>query len=427
MKRNRASLLISIIVFGGVLVFVEVCRLTGITDKVWIDTGTLISAAMAIFALIVSILTLTSIDSVNSISRMEGNVLENDGYRTNLYRLIFDLKHERERKRKEAFAKFTEDDFIRIIEKPYKCKITSGTQLADNLQQTIDYLVLLPYFIIQSDKKEADKIQLELKIDRLVDLIETKVKKFEHINAGSNILIVESFNLIQATIYQQFRERLPENRIRHMVLMPAIRGTMLKNPISKVVYHDYLGLFYMTKAKNILETIINEKVDSVSGLEKCCHESGNAPKIVIDYFENAKEHFKTALSVIGSDVMWNAFIRYNLARVNVYLLCLSGGKKEPNIFDECIEYRHRLNLFLDDLFEEYSNDKDVVFFKNAFVAEELLASLFKICCEIAFSSDKKVSVDNSVLTKAHAAITAGNDYGLLNGLYYDIVSNTETT
>ena len=417
MNKTFAPLAITLSVFAGVVLFVVLCLWTGILDQSWIDIGTLLSAVLAVLAFIVSILTLSSIDSVSAVSRIEGNVLENEGYRTDLAQLLHDFGSQEANK----------DSLVEMIEMPYRQHLSSGTQLADNLQRTIDSLVLIP-FILPSGKKVYEESEIESReelsrsLNRMVNKIERQVAKFESINAGSNILIEESFKLIKAVLNQQFKEHFPQNETAITVQMPAVRGTMLKNPVSKVVYHNYLGLFYMHKAQEIMEAAIGEQLETIKGLSLC--HSGNVknPERVLDYLDLADRQFADALSVINDDIMWNAFIRYNSARAAFFRYRLTGeDQKTQSVYDDCIVWRHRLNVFLADFLEDNESQQHL-FIKNAFIAQELLVRLHKMCCNLA-TGQEAVSVNDPVLEEVRQVIEAGNDFGRLASRYDDILAH----
>lgn len=412
MNNTLSLLTITLSVLGGVVLFVILCLWFGFLDQSWIDIGTLLSAALAVLAFIVSILTLSSIDSVSAVSRMEGNVLENEGYRTDLAQLLHDI----------SASKTNKENIIEMIEAPYKKRLTSGSQLADNLQRTIDRLVLIP-FILPSGKKEnaASREALSKRLERMISRIEGQVLKFERINAGSNILIDESLKLIKAVLSQQFKKHFPQKYTSITVRMPAVRGTMLKNPISKVVYYNYLGLFYMHKAQELVETACGERLETIKGLSLCCPENVENPDRALGFLDLAEKQFTEALNIIGDDIMWNAFIRYNIARASFFQFRLTGeDAKTKSLYDDSIKWRHRLNIYLADFLEDSNaEDQNLLFVKNAFVAQELMASLQKICCNLA-TGQESVSLSDPVLTETRRVIDAGNDFGRLEARYNDI-------
>ena len=209
--------------------------------------------------------------------------------------------------------------------------------------------------------------------------------------------------------------------------MPAVRGTMLKNPISKVVYFDYLGLFYMHKAEKLMTSELEQSVYSVDGLKACLSGNLKNAERVIEYLKMALKEFQTALNVIGDDIMWNSFIQYNIARVSLLETCLSKSDQYiQTVFDDAIQWRHRLSLDLDDVFGENQHDSDIQFFKNAFKSEELMVRLQRIEAIIALGALDDPAQFEPVLEEAKEAIMDNRDFGRLAWRYNDILEHLWT-
>lgn len=66
----------------------------------------MISLLVAVLAFDISLRTYTSIDAVNSMTRMDGNIMENENYRTNLITLLKDFKYESIIESREAMIYF---------------------------------------------------------------------------------------------------------------------------------------------------------------------------------------------------------------------------------------------------------------------------------------------------------------------------------
>jgi hypothetical protein len=98
---------------------------------------------IALLALFIAVRTYTSIDSVNNISKMEGNILDNEHYVTSLPELINQFKSKDE--------KTLDKELFDSVE--YKLKKESGTAVlfADTLQYMIDLIVLFPAVFNASD------------------------------------------------------------------------------------------------------------------------------------------------------------------------------------------------------------------------------------------------------------------------------------
>ncbi|MBO4416514.1 MAG: hypothetical protein J5801_00165 [Bacteroidales bacterium] len=417
MNKSFTPIAIIIAVVLGVILFVLICIWTGALTQNVVYLGSLLSAALAILALIVSILTYMSIDSVDAISRMDGNVLENEGYRTDLSQILYEF----------GSRKAQTKSIVEMMEQPYKNRLSSGTQLADNLQKTIDYLVLIPFIIpgrtLHKELNEtAEKEAFSRAITRLLKRIQHQVHRFERVNAGSNILIDETFKLIKAVLYQQVKRYLPLNDDNLRVLLPSVRGTMLKNSVSKVMYYNYLGLFYMHKAQDMMEEALEASMETIRGLSLCRSGQVHDDRIM-DYLSIAEQSFKEALDVIGDDIMWKAFITFNLARASFFRMSLSGNAFDAGrLFDNSVEWRHRLNVYIADFIEENGKDTpSLILIKHAFIAQELQARLQKISCLMA-TGQSLISLDNPDLSAARLEIERGNDFGRLRLRYNDIMA-----
>lgn len=144
-----------------------------------------ISLDVALLALYISLRTFYSIDEVNAISRMDGNVMENPRYRPNILRAVFQFPQSDFKETSEAMMSHMEGLF-RDKNKQ------SGAHLADNVQEVADLLVLIPYFI-----KTNSAIQLE-RVSNLLSTIKYKVNNFKEISDGSCKLLEETVSLIDS-------------------------------------------------------------------------------------------------------------------------------------------------------------------------------------------------------------------------------------
>lgn len=220
---------------------------------------TILSMLVAILAYHVSVKTYISIDSVNAISRMDGNVMENENYRTGIISII---RHFNETDSINAC-----NQLIGHLEQLFKTNsINSGARLADNIQEMIDVIVLLS-FIVKRKNKETDEQdqynnQIIARIESLMNKIENKVATFEQLSEGSCILIRESVKLLKA-VYAYQCYKLGTTNNENVALLMDVRGAMLKNAISRTIYYNYMGLMYMSKATECINKYfksLNKKI-----------------------------------------------------------------------------------------------------------------------------------------------------------------------
>ena len=342
---------------------------------------TVISVWVAILAYHISIKTYVSIDAVNAISRMEGNVMENEGYRTNIAAHIRRFNAPQ----KEEVRK----DLLSHIKKLFNHQHNiSGARLADNIQEVIDVIVLLPFIINSKDKQYSQESINE--IDTFIASINEKIGSYEKISDGSCILMKESIKLIEAVFaYQKIKSQQTSSTCTLM----DVRGTMLKNAVSRTVYYNYMGLLYLTKAtESILIHLGNDthhtNIYCIDILNSIKNNSANSfPELTTSHLDTAIEHFKKASHIIEGDVMWNSFILFNIGRAEFLLNLISNGERGENwisTMNSAINYRKRLNLILSDILNA-AQDKS--YFQRAFIGEEHKARLMKMIFEIVSQKD----------------------------------------
>ena len=143
---------------------------------------------------------------------------------------------------------------------------------------------------------------------------------------GSCILMKESVKLIEAVFsYQKLRSLDAGSNCNLM----DVRGAMLKNAVSRTVYYNYMGLLYLTKATESILRHLNiilpnsaiYKISILQTLKNKCVE--DYPEVAVAHLKMAMHYFKLALDIIKDDIMWNAFINFNLARVECLLNTVS--------------------------------------------------------------------------------------------------------
>ena len=202
----------------------------------------------------------------------------------------------------------------------------------------------------------------------------------------------ESIKLINAVFaYQKIK---PQQTSSNYTLMD-VRGTMLKNAVSKTVYYNYMGLLYLTKAtESILQHLANEthhtnfySIEILRSIKN--YTENNYPELTISHLESAIENFRIASNIINKDVMWSSFIFFNIGRTEFLLNLISHGKKGNDwisTMNSAISYRKRLNMILSDIL---NNAQNLSYFQKAFIGEEHKARLMKMIFEIV--SDKDIT------------------------------------
>ncbi|WP_076926069.1 hypothetical protein, partial [Pseudoalteromonas sp. EB27] len=288
--------------------------------------------------------TYTSIDSVNNISKMEGNILDNENYVTSLPELINQFKSQDENT--------LEKEIFDSIEHKLKKESETAVLFADTLQYIIDLIVLFPAVFNAS---ETNKVLYKKRMDTILSEVDRRCEILHSVSKGNSIQITETIKLFKAVVsYQSFVA--DDNFNIHADLL-HVRGPILRNPVTKTIYHNYLGLYYNKKGMHLLRESLNmNSVDilSIDGLELAQKNINTIEPSILEevsmYLKSAAEQFDKALKVSSEDVMWPGFINYNKARTVYFLALLSNSELNwLDILDEAIESRSRLNRLIDEI------------------------------------------------------------------------------
>ncbi|MEM5508991.1 hypothetical protein WNY98_08940 [Pseudoalteromonas sp. AS71] len=335
-----------------------------------------VSFCIAVLALFITVRTYTSIDSVNNISKMEGNILDNENYVTSLPELINQFKSQDENTlEKEVFDS---------IEHKLKKESETAVLFADTLQYVIDLIVLFPAVFNAS---ETNKVLYKKRMDTILSEVDRRCEILHSVSKGNSIQITETIKLFKAVVsYQSFVA--DDNFNIHADLL-HVRGPILRNPVTKTIYHNYLGLYYNKKGMHLLRESLNmNSVDilSIDGLELAQKNINTIEPSILEevsmYLKSAAEQFDKALKVSSEDVMWPGFINYNKARTVYFLALLSNSELNwLDILDEAIESRSRLNRLIDEiLMIDRSKPANIVstHLREFFLYQEELARTVKL-------------------------------------------------
>ncbi|MEH6732325.1 MAG: hypothetical protein V7726_17355 [Pseudoalteromonas distincta] len=335
-----------------------------------------VSFCIAVLALFITVRTYTSIDSVNNISKMEGNILDNENYVTSLPELINQFKSQDENT--------LEKEIFDSIEHKLKKESETAVLFADTLQYVIDLIVLFPAVFNAS---ETNKVLYKKRMDTILSEVDRRCEILHSVSKGNSIQITETIKLFKAVVsYQSFVA--DDNFNIHADLL-HVRGPILRNPVTKTIYHNYLGLYYNKKGMHLLRESLNmNSVDilSIDGLELAQKNINTIEPSILEevsmYLKSAAEQFDKALKVSSEDVMWPGFINYNKARTVYFLALLSNSELNwLDILDEAIESRSRLNRLIDEiLMIDRSKQANIVstHLREFFLYQEELARTVKL-------------------------------------------------
>lgn len=202
--------------------------------------------------------TYLSIDSVNVITKMEGNVLENENYVTSFTSLLkqYDMEDPDQ----------VGEEIFKNLEKKFTKQSKTAIEFASSLQYFIDIIVFFPYLF--NSKDDTYRSKNIIRMGKLLKLIEKRKNTLVSISTGNLILIEETVKLIRAIINYQ---KLVDERDMVDSTLLEVKGTMLKNSVTQTVYYNYLGLYYYRKANHVLRrTISLDSMDvfSIEGLKR---------------------------------------------------------------------------------------------------------------------------------------------------------------
>lgn len=261
-----------------------------------------ISGASFVFAA----LTYHNIDLLNKITSMEGNVLDNEKYVVAYEEMMDSFKKVKDKK---SFTR----ELLKSVECPRKTE--SCIEFADYLQNILDHLVFFGY--VDFNK------YVETECDGLIKIIKEEAGRYKEISNGIKYQLDENIKLIEYVLkYQKIRNA---NRNSHFSKLENIRGSMLKNPVSQILYYNYLGLDYKNKIIRILKVENDNKEEFGKEWLKiimCQNYSTEEISKISFLIDRAENCFQKAYEKAKDSILWEGYISYNKVRVDIikYLL-----------------------------------------------------------------------------------------------------------
>ena len=184
------------------------------------DYISLTALVVSVIALVMALLTYFSIDSVNTKSTMEGNVLENDAYSISMVSMINQYKKEE-----------NDNDILkRVFKKQHRVlrkRSLTNIEVADALQMLID-----DYAIIGNCNMNSKLFSRKAK--KSLRLMERRIAKLRDYSNGLQHVVEENCKMIRYLYSRNFsRSALDE-----------IRGDLFINPYTRYLYYDSIGRQY---------------------------------------------------------------------------------------------------------------------------------------------------------------------------------------
>lgn len=330
-----------------------------------------VSLGVALIALYISLRTFYSIDEVNAISRMDGNVMENSRYRPNILRAVFRFPQIGFIDTSEALISYLEELF-------HDKNKQSGAHLADSVQEVADMLVLVPFFIQTSDQ-QTSAIHLT-RVSKLLKTIKYRVENFKEISDGSCKLLEETVCLIDSVFAYQKMTATGKSDPSKLL---EIRGSIFINPVTIILYNNYLGLYFLQRATSILcghqsGLSLRQMIESVK------NGSSDDKSMALVYANKASDVFSRAKENIGDDMIWMAFVCFNIARAEYMkqLINESFGNTSNNDWEPCINESIRSWITSNKIIAEHFASKlssgEVSWLQQALISQENKVRLSKV-------------------------------------------------
>lgn len=175
---------------------------------------------VSIIALIMALLTYFSIDSVNTKSTLEGNVLENEAYTISLVNRL-----------KEYGAYEDDADIMeRIFAEQHRIlskRSLTNIQTTDALQMLIDDYAILGW----CNQRTSTFHEMA---NKSLQLVEKRIEKLRDFSNGSQHVVEENYKLIKYLYSGTFSREM----------LDGIRGDLFMNPYTRYLYFDSIGRQY---------------------------------------------------------------------------------------------------------------------------------------------------------------------------------------
>lgn len=191
--------------------------------------------------------------------------------------------------------------------------------MADAIQDVLDRLVWVVY---------VDLGYVSNKKDEIIKRLDVKYKKFSKLNNGINHTLAENLKLIKYIL--KYQETHSNDEVNVCCNIVDVKGNLMINPISKVLYYDYLGLDYLRAARKAIneQKVIGEDFGEqwLQYLKNQSKFSKKERRHIEFLLEESQRAFEEAMEIIEGDILWEGYIKYNYARV-VLLNYIFGFKK----------------------------------------------------------------------------------------------------
>lgn len=371
---RKQSIYITTVLLALLVGFALAVWLFHAKDQVDITSFTVavLSGVISLVALFIALQTYISIDSVNNITKMEGNILDNEYYVTSIPEFIETYPQTDERELREAV--------LREMKLKLKAHSRTTVDFADTLQSMIDVLVLFPAMGLKIDSAPA--------VRALIADMKAKAEDFQAVSKGNSIQIQQAVRLFEGVWeYQEITTSESDSQEQYLAEnngLLKVRGPLLRNPVSATVYYNYLGLYYRKRAISLLGA---DKADvaSLSAWKDAASSLVPADRERLErYFGLSAEAFAKALECSKDDPMWLGYILFNQARL-IFVRALVFGESLDDgleLMRKAIAARTTLNELIRDVVGK-APDKMSVIQLHYLYQEEYARQLYVNYCKVA--------------------------------------------
>ena len=357
LRFKKTYLIIAMIVIGSITAGILWANFDEFQGN-WINVTSFI---ISIIALIIALITYFSIDSVNSITTMEGNVLENENYTvayTEMLRKFSDCAT-KEQFQNKLFTEVCEG----IQQKGDTC-----IQFADSIQNMIDHIIWFAYLDFSNEDFRKN-------YDKMMRCAEKRLRHYSKLSNGIQYTLHENVKLIKYVLGYQMNRNLSYG---YITSLEDVRGGMIRNPMAQIVYYDYLGLHYRRKAAELLKTcgcktpeFSREYMQFVRDYE---FSEGTKRNIHL-LLNHAETDFTRANEIAKDDILWKNYLFFNVVRTKIMVWLLEGNNSPvsyeqiENLLNETIRVRREVKFFYDSIAGGYLKS---MFEKECEYAEKLM-------------------------------------------------------
>jgi len=187
------------------------------------------------------------------------------------------------------------------------------------------------------------------KCNDLVFNLEKMCSNFDSVDESTQLILLENVKLIKAVLVYQGAKGLD---LSGSCSLKDIKEELIINPVSQIVYNNYLGLTLRKEASVVLRNACSiederdlsyESMSKMLAFEQYTKEDIETVDMLI---QKAREHFDMAAFLAEQLSVWEGYLEYNLIRLRVMSYLITPIHKEDIIIGirEVVNIRKVLSL-----------------------------------------------------------------------------------